>query len=390
MRRLRQHGRLRRAPGAGEGRHVRPRAGAGAHARASICSTTLARAAAAPDRVHNAMHMIAERGPRRGGADPRARARPRWPSACAACLETGQRRRRELRDYGIGAQILLDLGVQRHDPAVQHAGAPSSASRAMGCTSSSAGPIQIGSADMAKTPQRPDRRGALLRAYRRRAAATARRSPRSRGGGDRIRRVDGARRLRDPRRHRFAALAAARHGPHFDGFVALGCVIRGETSHYDHVCAGMRARHPGPGARNGLAVGFGVLTVENEAQALARARRSTRRNKGGEAARACLAMIALKRSSVSSRRDRPVNRAHPAGRRAHRRAARRGAGALSDRADAGAPRRKRDRANSCTTGSARDDEGERFGEADRNSSPTSSAGAAARQAELDRLHLAPR
>ncbi len=57
----------------------------------------------------------------------------------------------------------------------------------------------------------------------------------------------------------------------------------------------MRARHSGPGDRDTTSpIGFGVLTVENEAQALARAS-VARRNKGGEAARACLAMIALKR-----------------------------------------------------------------------------------------------
>lgn len=80
----------------------------------------------------------------------------------------------------------------------------------------------------------------------------------------------------------------------FDGFVALGCVIRGETTHYDYVC-----EHSSRGLQNlalahNLAIGFGILTVENETQALARAR-VDKKDKGGEATRACLAMIELKR-----------------------------------------------------------------------------------------------
>jgi 6,7-dimethyl-8-ribityllumazine synthase len=92
-----------------------------------------------------------------------------------------------------------------------------------------------------------------------------------------------------------AAIAAATLSktPHYDGFVALGCVIRGETSHYDLVCT-EAVRGIQVLALSGLAIGFGLLTVENEAQALARARRD-QKDKGGEAARACLAMIALSR-----------------------------------------------------------------------------------------------
>ena len=80
----------------------------------------------------------------------------------------------------------------------------------------------------------------------------------------------------------------------FDGYVALGCVIRGETSHYDLICAECARGLQDLALRERLAIGFGVLTVENEAQALERAR-VDKRNKGGEAARACLAMIELKR-----------------------------------------------------------------------------------------------
>ena len=80
----------------------------------------------------------------------------------------------------------------------------------------------------------------------------------------------------------------------FDGYVALGCVIRGETTHYDLICAECARGLQDLAVRERLAIGFGVLTVENEAQALARAR-VDKKNKGGEAVRACLAMIELKR-----------------------------------------------------------------------------------------------
>jgi 6,7-dimethyl-8-ribityllumazine synthase len=92
------------------------------------------------------------------------------------------------------------------------------------------------------------------------------------------------------------AAEARERGTHrgFDGFVALGCVIRGETTHYDYVCAESARGLQDLALHRGLAIGYGILTVENEAQALARARVGER-NKGGEAARACLAMIALRR-----------------------------------------------------------------------------------------------
>ncbi len=79
----------------------------------------------------------------------------------------------------------------------------------------------------------------------------------------------------------------------FDGFVALGCVIRGETSHYDYVCAESARGLMDLTVQRGLAIGYGILTVENEAQALERAR-PDRRNKGGVVTAACLDMIALR------------------------------------------------------------------------------------------------
>jgi 6,7-dimethyl-8-ribityllumazine synthase len=91
-----------------------------------------------------------------------------------------------------------------------------------------------------------------------------------------------------------AIAAAARANAPYDGYVALGCVIRGETSHYDHICAESARALQDIAVRDGLAIGYGILTVENEAQALARAAPGNR-DKGGEAVRACLAVIDIKR-----------------------------------------------------------------------------------------------
>ena len=81
----------------------------------------------------------------------------------------------------------------------------------------------------------------------------------------------------------------------FDGFVALGCVIRGETSHYDHVCQESIRGLQDLVVRYGIAVGMGILTCENEDQALERAR-TDRGNKGAAAVEAALAMVAIRRS----------------------------------------------------------------------------------------------
>jgi 6,7-dimethyl-8-ribityllumazine synthase len=96
-----------------------------------------------------------------------------------------------------------------------------------------------------------------------------------------------------------AAIAlAARTAQRFDGFVALGCVIRGETTHYDHICTETARSLQDLMVRDGLAVGYGILTCENEAQALVRAAPADPdrggRDKGGEATRACLALVELK------------------------------------------------------------------------------------------------
>ena len=91
-----------------------------------------------------------------------------------------------------------------------------------------------------------------------------------------------------------AAIAIAQHGasPH-DGYVALGCVIRGETTHYDYVCGESARGLQDLATGQRLAIGYGILTVETRDQAWARAARD-RGNKGAAAAEACLAMIALK------------------------------------------------------------------------------------------------
>jgi 6,7-dimethyl-8-ribityllumazine synthase len=89
------------------------------------------------------------------------------------------------------------------------------------------------------------------------------------------------------------AIAAIHRVHAFDGYVALGCVIRGETSHYDTVC-NESARAIMDLTVDGVPIGNGILTVENEGQAQARAVAGGR-NKGQEAAYAVLGMIALMR-----------------------------------------------------------------------------------------------
>jgi len=83
--------------------------------------------------------------------------------------------------------------------------------------------------------------------------------------------------------------------------VALGCVIRGETTHYDTVADESASGLQMLAVNHGLAIGNGILTVENEDQALARARVDGQ-DKGGGAARAALAMVALKRQFKTRRR----------------------------------------------------------------------------------------
>ncbi len=89
-------------------------------------------------------------------------------------------------------------------------------------------------------------------------------------------------------------IAAAAKSKRFDGFVALGCVLRGETTHYE-IVSGESARGIMDLTMTGLIIGNGILTCENEIQAWARAR-VTEMDKGGGAADTALAMIRFARS----------------------------------------------------------------------------------------------
>ena len=89
-----------------------------------------------------------------------------------------------------------------------------------------------------------------------------------------------------------AAIALAAESGRYDGFVALGVVIRGETYHFE-VVSNESARGLMALSMDSLAIGNGILTVENEAQALARARRSEK-DKGGDAAKAAIRMMELR------------------------------------------------------------------------------------------------
>jgi 6,7-dimethyl-8-ribityllumazine synthase len=83
-------------------------------------------------------------------------------------------------------------------------------------------------------------------------------------------------------------------GTQYDGFVALGMVIRGETYHFDIVSNESSRALMDLSVSESLAIGNGILTVENDEQAWSRVRRSDK-DKGGFAARAALAMIELKK-----------------------------------------------------------------------------------------------
>jgi len=91
-----------------------------------------------------------------------------------------------------------------------------------------------------------------------------------------------------------AAIARAAETNAYDGYAALGCVVRGETSHYDYVCGESARALMNLSTDGGLAIGYGILTVNTLAQAMVRAD-PARGDKGGESVRAALAMIALKR-----------------------------------------------------------------------------------------------
>lgn len=87
------------------------------------------------------------------------------------------------------------------------------------------------------------------------------------------------------------AIALAAEADRYDAFVAIGVVIRGETYHFE-IVAGESARAIMALTMDGIAIGNGILTVENEAQALVRAD-PAQKDKGGEAAKAALTLLAL-------------------------------------------------------------------------------------------------
>jgi len=89
-------------------------------------------------------------------------------------------------------------------------------------------------------------------------------------------------------------IAMAADSAKYDGYIALGCVVRGETSHYDYVCGESARGLMQLATDRRLAIGYGILTVENQEQGWVRADRK-QKNKGKDAADACLAMIALRK-----------------------------------------------------------------------------------------------
>jgi len=88
-----------------------------------------------------------------------------------------------------------------------------------------------------------------------------------------------------------AALLAAQTG-RYTGIACLGAVIRGETNHYDYVCAEAARGIQDVGLRTGVPCGFGLLTVENMDQALART--GDKRDQGADAAHAVLALARVR------------------------------------------------------------------------------------------------
>ena len=92
--------------------------------------------------------------------------------------------------------------------------------------------------------------------------------------------------------HEVLRVPGALESGRYDGYIAIGVVIRGETYHFE-VVSNESARALMALSLDGLPIGNGILTVENEAQALTRARR-TEKDKGGEAAKAAMRMLELR------------------------------------------------------------------------------------------------
>lgn len=91
-----------------------------------------------------------------------------------------------------------------------------------------------------------------------------------------------------------AALSMAIKNDEYDGYVALGCVIRGQTTHYDYVCGESARGINHLAMKYNVPVGFGIITAENDEQAFARAD-IKEKNVGGRAALACIEMLEIKK-----------------------------------------------------------------------------------------------
>ena len=92
-----------------------------------------------------------------------------------------------------------------------------------------------------------------------------------------------------------SALNFSIHRSRYDGYIVLGCIIRGKTSHYDLVCQESIRGIMDLVSKHKLPLGFGIITAENKKQALERAS-IKKGNKGGEAAETCLQMIRIRNS----------------------------------------------------------------------------------------------
>ncbi|MCB2081744.1 MAG: 6,7-dimethyl-8-ribityllumazine synthase [Hyphomicrobiales bacterium] len=98
-----------------------------------------------------------------------------------------------------------------------------------------------------------------------------------------------------------AALSMAMKTKKYDGYIALGCVIRGETTHYDYVAGESARALMDLSMRKRIALGYGILTCENRAQAEARAH-TDQGNKGAAVAQACLDMLNLQTQFAKSKK----------------------------------------------------------------------------------------
>ena len=93
------------------------------------------------------------------------------------------------------------------------------------------------------------------------------------------------------------AVAMAADSDMYDAFVTIGCVIRGETTHYDYVCGESARGLMDLTVQRRLPIGYGIITVENQEQAWARADRQ-QKNKGADAATAALEMLKLRKETL--------------------------------------------------------------------------------------------